>query len=88
MDSVSISVVLRKQRQLVNGCYPIKLRIIYNRKSDYLSLPLNIKDNLSAELYIKNSPKSLKACETAKAAKPNIEGFIQLSAILLRLDHI
>lgn len=48
MDSVSISVVLRKQRKLVNGCYPIKMRIIHNRKSNYLSLPLNLKDNLQA----------------------------------------
>lgn len=48
MDSVSISVVLRKQRQLANSRYPIKLRVIYNRKSDYISLPLNLKDNLQA----------------------------------------
>lgn len=48
MDSVSVSVVLRKQRKLTNGCYPIKLRVIYNRKSDYISLPLSLKDNLQA----------------------------------------
>ena len=48
MDSVSISVVLRKQKKNVNGRYPIKLRLIYKRKTDYFSLPLNLNDNLQA----------------------------------------
>src|SRR4030042_4923750 len=48
---------------------------------------LKTTDSLSAELYIKKSPKSLTAWAPAKANKPQIDGLTGQPAISLRLDQ-
>ena len=48
---------------------------------------LKTMDSLSAELYIKKSPKSLTACAPTKANKPHKDGWMGQWAISSRLDQ-
>jgi hypothetical protein len=43
---------------------------------------LRTTDNLSAELYIKNNPKNLRAWAATKADRPHREGFMGIPVIL------
>jgi integrase len=87
MSKASAKVVLRTQRKLIDNRYPIKLRITYNRKSQYYSLPLNIHDSLSASRDEWNSIQSGSTRRNLKEHKRKIVAYEERAEEILKSWH-
>ena len=87
MSKASAKVVLRTQRKLIDNRYPIKLRITYNRKSQYYSLPLNIHDSLSASRDEWDSIQSGSTRRNLKEHKRKIVAYEERAEEILKSWH-
>ena len=87
MSKASVKVVLRTQRKLIDNRYPIKLRITYNRKSQYYSLPLNIHDSLSASRDEWDNIQSGNTRRNLKEHKRKIVAYEERAEEILRSWH-